>query len=248
MKDGFFWLHIKKSAGQSTRGALGPLYTETKRRLAVSDIHDLPVAEWNDGLNNYRMPLGRYQFHRTEYARRFLWPEDWDGMMRIAFAREPVDRCLSMFSYLFGKHWGDYLIYLQHCKAIPLHRRLVWSTASRFDAFLDMLEWQSPLRGGPDPSAPINLHFSTHTNPMSLDVLDEKGKSNLSHLIRLTSFEAGIDFCYAEMGVQRPHISRGIRRNSGGSSGRFVPSSLQRKRIESLFAADFDLFENALHF
>lgn len=250
MNNGFFWLHIKKSAGQSTRGALGPLYTETNRRNSVADIRQLPPAEWNDALNNYRIPLGTFQFRRTEYARQFLWPDTWNTMMRVGFARDPLDRCLSMFSYLFdpkgAKHLSAYLTYLRRCRAVPFYRRIVWSGASRFDAFLDTLDWQATLRDGPDPAAPIDLHFSTHTNPMSLDVLDRNGKSNLSHLIRLSSFEAGIDFCYAEMGIERPQISRGIRRNSGGTTDRFVPSPVQRRRVEQLFSADFDLYENAL--
>lgn len=250
MTNGFFWLHIKKSAGQSTRAALGPLYTETNRRRAVGAIRDLPRHEWNDALNNYRMQLGEGQFRRTDYARSVLWPAEWDSMMRIAFARHPVSRCLSMFSYLFeprgGKHLSAYFTYLRHCKMVPLYRRIVWSRASQFDAFLDTLEWQATFREGPDPAAPIDLHFSTHTNPMSLDVLDKHGNANLSHLIRLESFEAGIDLCYAAMEMPRPATSHGIRRNSGEKDGQYEPLPAQRQRIEMLFKTDFDLFENAL--
>lgn len=170
--------------------------------------------------------------------------------MRVGFAREPTDRCLSMFSYLFdpkgGKHLNAYLSYLRGCKAVPLHRRLVWSRPSRFDAFLDTLEWQQSLRDGPDPALPIDLHFSTPTNPMSLDVLAPDGTSNLSHLIRLTSFEAGIDLCYNTMGMARPEPSRGIRHNSGVSDQKYLPLPAQQRRIEALFARDFDLFEKAL--
>jgi hypothetical protein len=250
MAPDFFWLHIKKSAGQSTRQALGPLYTVTDRQARVASIRDLPPAEWNDGLNNYRMKLGPQQFRRTEYARQLLWPDRWEQMMRVGFAREPVSRCVSTFSYLFdpqrGRHLRAYLTYLLHCRIYPLHRRVVWSRASAFDAYLDTLAWQASLRDGPDPAAPINLHFSTHSNPMSLDVLGPDGRLNLSHLIRLGSFEAGIDLCYREMGVARPDDTRNIRRNAGRADAPYVPSARQRARIQTLYAADFDLYENAL--
>jgi Sulfotransferase family len=245
-----FWLHIKKSAGQSTRQALGPLYTVTDRQARVAAIRDLPPAEWNDALNNYRMMLGAHQFRRTEYARQVLWPDRWDRMIRVGFAREPVSRCVSTFGYLFdlrqARHLRPYLTYLVRCGMFPWHRRLIWSRASAFDAYLDTLEWQASLRGGPDPAAPIDVHFSTHTNPMSLDVLDASGRLNLTHLIRLNSFEPGIELCYREMGVPRPDHTRNIRRNTTRADVPYTPLPRQKARIQALYSDDFDLFENAM--
>lgn len=250
MADDFFWLHVKKSAGQSTRAALGPLYTVTDRRAHVASIRDLPPGEWNDGLNNYRVPLGAFQFRRTEYARQVLWPDRWDHMMRVAFARAPVSRCVSMFSYLYdpkgARHLRAYLTFLLHCRTVGIGRRLVWSRSSAFDAFLETLAWQATLRDGPDPAAPINLHFATHTNPMSQDVLDGAGRSNLTHLIRLEHFEAGIDLCYREIGLPRPAETRDIRRNSSAREAPYAPTARQRRRIEALFADDVGLYESAL--
>ena len=171
-------------------------------------------------------------------------------MIRVGFARQPVDRCVSMFEYLFdpvgGKHLRPYLCYLRRCNIVPLHKRLAWSRAARFDTFLDAVEWQDAYRRGPDPAAPIDLHFSTHTNPMSRDVLQPDGTLALSHLIRLESFEAGIDLCYDLCKVTRPEGSHGIRRNSGATARRYEPSPQQRRRIEHLYAKDCDLYENAL--
>lgn len=249
--DGFFWLHIKKSAGQTARAALGPIYTETKGLRLPDNIRDLPSAHWNDALNNYRSPLGAYQFRRSEFARTMLWPDSWERKLRLAFSRDPVDRCLSMFDYLFnpfarGRCLRLYLKFLRDCPTLPTLRKLAWSRTRGFDLFLEALSWQETLRDGPDPASPLGLHFSTHTNPMSLDVLSLDGKPCLSHVFRLEAFEAGIDFAYREMGASRAAINRGLRLNNRGKSGENPVTQSQRRKIEELYARDFDIYENAI--
>jgi hypothetical protein len=253
------WLHIKKSAGSSTRRALGPLYTVTDRTERPRCFAAAPRAEWNDVLNNYRVPLGDWQFRRSEFARRFLWPEDWDRKLRLAFAREPVSRCVSMFHYLFDyrtrhRNLDTYRRVSARtgrrrlARLLParVFRRLPIRVEAEFDLFLDALEMQEAVRGRTANEAPFDLHFATHTNPMSNDVLDDEGRLNLTHLIRLESFEKGIDLVYRELGVERPAETRGVRVNGGGSGPRFRPSPEQRRRIERLYARDFDLYEDAL--
>ena len=97
-----FWLYIKKSGGQSTRKALKPHYIEVDRSKPQSFIQ-AKEYEYNDILNNYRTPLGDYQFKRSLFAKNFLFKEEWDSIFSFAFSREPIDRCLSMFYYLFWK-------------------------------------------------------------------------------------------------------------------------------------------------
>ena len=58
----FFWLHIKKSAGQSVRKALKPYYVEVDRVLKPRNFIQANYNEYNDILNNYRINLGNYQF------------------------------------------------------------------------------------------------------------------------------------------------------------------------------------------
>ena len=122
--------------------------------------------------------------------------------------------------------------------------KLPLSQRGAFWVFLELLEWQEELRQRSNYQ-PLGLHFATHTNPMSADVLSDDGTLNLSHLVRLESFERGIDLCYAEMGVKRPETSRNIVKNPTSSRG-FQPTSEQRMRIEARFATDFELYENAL--
>lgn len=97
----FFWLHVKKCAGQSTRKALKGIYTEADRSQ-ILHFCDVSKGQWNDVINNYRVVIGRYQFRRSEYAKRYLYPNGWDKMLRVAFSRNPIDRCLSMFNYLYN--------------------------------------------------------------------------------------------------------------------------------------------------
>ena len=249
MQHRLLWLHVKKSAGQSTRKSLGPLYIETDRTIRPGCFATTPQAEWNDVLNNYRVPLGDWQFRRTEFARRLLFPDTWDSMLRLAFARHPVSRCVSMFHYLFfQRETRNRLWHRGKLGWIPL------SLASRmgalekvaFDLFLDTLEEQEQVRGKGPNAAPINLHFSTHTNPMSNDVLSDDGRLNLTHLVRLESFEAGIDLVYRELGVERPAATRDIRRNAGPKAAPYSPTPAQLARIQALYARDFDLYEDAL--
>ncbi|MFB6258243.1 MAG: hypothetical protein ABEH38_06090, partial [Flavobacteriales bacterium] len=69
----FFWLHIKKSGGESFRETFTPPYVQTKRKRNFKPFIALPKAEWNDALNNYRLPLGEYDYKRMLFAKRFLY-------------------------------------------------------------------------------------------------------------------------------------------------------------------------------
>ena len=48
----FFWLHIKKSAGISTRKLLQPYYKEVDRVKRPKNFIQSSPAEYNDILNN----------------------------------------------------------------------------------------------------------------------------------------------------------------------------------------------------
>ncbi len=246
--DGLFWLHVKKAAGTTARAALGPLYTQTDRRQTVPDIRSLPRAEWNDALNNYRQPLGPHTFRRCLYARDVLWPGAWDGMVRLAFLRHPVSRAVSMCDYLFDplKSAATRRAWWQTPRRGPLSRRNPFSRTAVYELFLDALEHQAAYRHGPDPAAPYDLHFATHTAPVHPDVTDEAGRLLLSHPVRLEHFEAGIDLAYAAIGLPRPDGTRALRRHTARRSQAYRPTPAQRARTEALFAADMALYEDAL--
>ena len=98
------WLHIKKAAGQSVRRVLGELYTETNRKDPKPFIA-LPRAEWNDALNNYRLPLGEYDFRRGLSACDILFgPEGFARMLKSAVVHNLYDRAVSCFTYCTAGH------------------------------------------------------------------------------------------------------------------------------------------------
>jgi Sulfotransferase family len=245
MRAAIFWLHIKKSGGMSTRAALAPLYKEVDRSSVPSCFAGRPQNEWNDILNNYRVPLGTYQFRRSDFAKDILYPEDWLDMIRLAFCREPVARALSMYFYLFSRRERGREEMRRALAKLPSPpRRLLWSESYAFSVFLDLLALQNALRRQ-SIYEPAGLHFATHTNPMSLDVGYCEGATNLSHIYKLENHEAGIDACFAAAGTNRPAESRGHRRNASKRSA-FAPDAEQRRKIRELFADDFALYEQAL--
>jgi hypothetical protein len=101
-KEIFFWLHIKKSAGSSIRKTLQPHYVEVERSNTPVNFIQSHPNQYNDILNNYRVVLGDYQFKRALFAKKYLFDNHtWSKTFSFAFSREPIDRCLSMFYYLY---------------------------------------------------------------------------------------------------------------------------------------------------
>ena len=81
--------------------ALYPYYKEVDRVQKPKIFVQSNFSEYNDILNNYRIPLGEYTFKRALFAKKYLYKENWDKLFSFAFSREPIDRCISMFYYLF---------------------------------------------------------------------------------------------------------------------------------------------------
>lgn len=238
-----FWLHIKKSAGQSTRKLLNPFYTKTDRHCKPGCFLGKDKEEWNDILNNYRTPLGEYQFYRSEYAKNFLYQEEWGSMLRIAFARNPYDRVLSMYYHLLSPLGKKGLPSLNH--AVWLLRniyRIPVTETRTFSLFLDMLEEQEERRED-SIFEPFGLSFSTHTNPMANDILDPLGNNNMSHIFKLENLQKGIKFCYEYYGRK---FDKELVRENRNTRSKITLKRSHRKRIEKLFLKDFDIYENAL--
>ncbi|MCH2075370.1 MAG: hypothetical protein MK180_00590 [Rhodobacteraceae bacterium] len=77
MQDRLFWLHVKKSAGQSTRNVLAPHYREVDRSAQLANFIQSPVEDYNDLLNTYLTPLGPHQLRRILFAKNPLYPDDF---------------------------------------------------------------------------------------------------------------------------------------------------------------------------
>ncbi len=110
----FFWLHIKKCAGSSVRQALGDKYCEVEkwRRLPFVCYEK---KYWNAVLNNFRVPLGEYDFKRALFAKKFLYSEhEFNRMFKFTIIRNPYDRAVSMWRYM-GK-WNKKINMINRCR------------------------------------------------------------------------------------------------------------------------------------
>lgn len=242
-----FWLHIKKAAGTSTRALLQQHYVEVKRKDKPKNFIQATPEEYNDILNNYRVVLGDYQFRRSLFAKTYLYPNQWNNMYSFAFSREPIDRCISMFHYLFkgGKGVGYLRTMLRSVKTLLRTRKIVSSTSYAFDVFLD---YAHRARQSDSIYKPLGNHFTTHTAPMWDDITDLEGNVLLKEVFRLEALIEGINRAFCECGIDK-RLEHGdeLFRKKNRNRQRYTPSSAQIRKIEQIYPKDFEVYETAWH-
>ncbi|PQB04237.1 sulfotransferase family 2 domain-containing protein [Aureitalea marina] len=242
--DSFFWLHIKKSAGISTRKLLQPHYVEVVRGKKPQNFIQSDRSQYNDILNNFRVVLGEYQFKRALFAKKFLYKEQWDNIYSFAFAREPVDRCVSMFFYLFyGKDLSLPRKIYNTYRNIRTYGKPLNSLTGQFDLFLDLVQQAHEDRTS--IYIPRGLHFTTHTASVFDDVTDTEGKVLLTEIFKLENLLMGVKRAHEACGLPMNNPEVDVRSNRGKNKKEFSPSVEQRRKIESIFYKDFELYENA---
>ena len=238
----FFWLHIKKSAGLATAELLRPHYLKlaasTRVRRPRNFIQSAP-DEYNDILNNYRVVLGDYQFRRCLFAKKFLYKHQWDKYYSFAFSREPVDRCISMFFYLF---WDDpgLIKYKQFVRLYIQLRKVIVSRSYAFDVFLDTV---AAAQESESMYSPIDAQFTTHTAPMWADITDLDGNVLLKQVYRLEDLIDGINHVFEICGIddRRDEVRNKFHFNKARKS--FSPTRNQIRKIEELYSSDFEIYE-----
>jgi hypothetical protein len=159
----FIWLHIRKAGGTSVLRALEPWYKRTQREKALT-FAEIPKEEWNDNLNNHRVPLGEYDYRRMLYAKSFLYDaEDFAKRFKFAVVRNPYERAVSSWRYL-TRRWRI---------GKPRHIRAHYS----FGYFLELLPeiWEMKW----------DRHVATHTAPILPDITDKDGQLLLNFICRL---------------------------------------------------------------
>lgn len=238
--DGFFWLHIKKSAGITARRLLQPYYVTVDRLKKPKNFIQARPEEYNDILNNYRVVLGEYQFRRTLFAKKYLYPESWDRLYSFAFSREPTDRCVSMFYYLYWRNRGFLSNLIVRSERSIQERKLLVSTSYAFDAFLDRVY---EARISDSIYSPIDNHFTTHTAPMWEDVTDLEGQLLLSRVFRLENLVDGINSVFERVGVDKRLENNAVRLNENRARRAFCPTKKQMSKIKSIYSHDFDIYE-----
>ena len=193
-----FWLHVKKSAGITTRSLLQPYYVEVDREKKPKNFIQATPEEYNDILNNFRIVLGDYQFKRCLFAKKYLYPNKWDDMFSFAFSRHPIDRCVSMFYYLFWKDAGRIGNIARPLKKLVKHKKLILNSSYAFDLFLDCAH---EARQSDSIYLPLGNHFTTHTAPMWDDITDFSGNVLLTKVCRLENLIEGVNMAFEECGI-----------------------------------------------
>lgn len=240
-----FWLHIKKSAGSTTRELLQPHYLKVDRTKKPKCFIQATPEEYNDILNNYRVVLGDYQFRRCLFAKTYLYPDAWDDHFSFAFSRNPIDRCISMFFYLFWRPEHRTLRSrvrnsLRESKKAGELRFYTMSYA--FDVFLDNAR---KARSSRSIYRPVDEHFTTHTAPMWEDITDLDGNILLKKIFRLENLGKGINQAFEECGLEK-RIEVGkiaVEKNRNHARIQFEPTQAQIKKIEEIYQNDFNIYE-----
>lgn len=241
--DKLFWLHIKKSAGITTRALLQPYYLEVDRVKKPKNFIQATPEEYNDILNNYRVVLGDYQFKRCLFAKKYLYPNNWNNIYSFAFSREPVDRCISMFYYLFWKEDKSIKKLLRLLKA-AINDRKLYTTSYAFDIFLD---YTHKARLSDSIYYPLGSHFTTHTAPMWDDISDLEGNILLTEVFRLEALTEGINKAFSTCGIDKKLDLSSKSLNKNKWREHYTPTREQIRKIKQIYSKDFEVYENAWH-
>lgn len=239
-----FWLHVKKSAGITTRSLLDPYYVEVDRVNKPKTFIQAKPEEYNDILNNYRVVLGEYQFKRCLFAKKYLYPTDWDDMFSFAFSRNPTDRCVSMFYYLFCKGYGNFNNIAHSLKILLTTKKVMLNTSYAFDVFLDCAQ---EARLSDSIYHPLGNHFTTHTAPMWDDITDSNGNVLLTQVYRLENLIEGINIAFSECGISKKLETNSNKLNKNRDRKGYIPNENQKKKIEQIYSKDFEIYEDAWH-
>ena len=203
-RDGFFWLHIKKAGGTSFREAFSPPYVQTDRKAPPRDFSLIPRQEWNDTVNNYRYPLGEFDFRRMLFVSKCLYaPDEFSRIFKFVIVRNPYDRAVSCWRYRVAQGFE------------------LDSGAGAFERFLEGLpeNWHSKA----------NRHLAMHSAPIWPDITDGSGRLLVDRIYRLEEIELHLPEICASLGVDQRSLPR---RNS--LSGENHPERLYTKHIRSI--------------
>lgn len=239
-----FWLHVKKSAGITTRSLLQPHYVLVNRAKKPKNFIQAMPEEYNDIINNYRVVLGEYQFKRCLFAKKYLYLDKWDDIFSFAFSREPTDRCVSMFYYLFWRDRGPVKNIVRSLKGYINTKKIIFSSSYAFDVFLDCA---NEARLSDSIYYPIGNHFTTHTAPMWDDITDFNGNVLLKKVYRLENLIEGINLAFEECGIAKrlDRNDKELNQNRGIGRKDYSPNQQQKKKIEEIYHKDFEIYEKA---
>lgn len=214
----FFWLHIKKAAGQTFRATFKGVYKETHRRYP-RPFWLLPRSQWNDAVNNYRQNLRGYEFIRMRFVKdRLLSEREFERCFRFTIVRNPYARALSMWRYM-----GE--------DSRLLDADLSGARRS-MEAFFDEVPalWRD---------FPKNRHHALHTRPIMPDLCDENGKLLVEYIGSVENLAESFSRICDELGIPVPSV---VDENRSGDPRHYrdVFTPAIRSKMETLYGEDVE--------
>ena len=232
----FFWLHITKAGGSSVKEALKEIYTSAPRPYPQPFVA-IPTEQWNDNLNNYRLPLREYDLKRALFAKRYLYsPSDWEAMFKFVLVRNPYDRAVS--SWLYNRKYSSAS---NRFKMLLKSPTSLFNHKADFQLFLEkaiILNEESMSRG-----ITSGRHFVTHTAPVFPDITCENNRRMLvDYVAKLENIEKDFNTICARIGVPKTQLPtiNSARRSTHYSS---FYNKKTRKLVEKFYGNDIDAFK-----
>ncbi|WP_169978386.1 sulfotransferase family 2 domain-containing protein [Tautonia rosea] len=245
----YLWLHIKKTAGTSLHRALGHHYWSPPepqgwKGVYVPSFLQVETIYWNSVLNRFRTPLGDLMFKKMYYAKQYLY-KNFDDIKSFVVVREPVDRCLSMYWYLYREALGNSLRSTPESLPAKVIRKLLRKTKT-FDHVQGLerfLETIRELRTDPWKS----IHVATHSASVWDDVTDPNGRVLVTDFIKMEHLKEGVERFFqpiaeSSVEIQLEHL-RASNRNRSQDVSIVSPKAMQQ--IKELFGRDFELYDSA---
>ncbi|MGN6616912.1 MAG: sulfotransferase family 2 domain-containing protein [Ilyomonas sp.] len=212
----FFWLNCRKCAGTSFRNSFTPPYVQTKRGEAKPFVA-VPKEEWNDVLNNFRVPLGEYEYKRMLFAKKFLYSEEeFNDMYKFVIVRNPYDRAVSIWKWVFRN------------KEIHAKRFLMKYS---FRYFLSQLPRYFEMKH--------DRQIIGHAAPVWSDITDHDGNVLVDGIFKLEEMDEAIKIINKKIGTNIPGLSKkNVKRQN--DSYRKHYDSKTKKLVEEIYGYDIE--------
>ncbi len=182
----------------------------------------LPRNQWNDVLNNYRIPLGEYDYKRMLFANKFLYTkEEFDSMYKFTIVRNPYDRIVSAWKYLLRQR--------------TYHPKKIWMRHD-FRRFLKELPilWEEKY----------DRHIATHTAPVWGDITDENGELLVDFIAKLENIQADMKIICDKQNWTYNSFKH-INQNREIHAYRKYYNKTSRKLVEELYGQDIERLQYA---